>query len=73
MKFTKLLTKKPKKGLTSSISIKYDLPNLNGRKDHLIAFNSSNRELTIAVVDEHGKVSNKDIIPKFNEDYFERI
>ena len=64
---------KTQKGLTNSIHIGYDLSNLNGKKDHLIAFNETTNELKTPVVNPEGKILNKDIIYKLKGEYFERI
>lgn len=63
---------KTAKGLTNSIHISYDLSNLDGKTDHSIVFDESSNELKIPVVNEKGKMSNKNIIYKFNGKYFER-
>jgi hypothetical protein len=63
---------KTQRGLTNSIHINYDLSNLDGKTDHSIAFDESSNELKIPVVDAKGKMSNKNIIYKFNGEHFER-
>jgi hypothetical protein len=63
---------KTAKGLTNTIHISYDLSSLESKKDHSIAFDEITNELKIPLIDAKGKVTNKDIIYKFNGDHFER-
>jgi hypothetical protein len=63
---------KTQKGLTNSIHVSYDLSSLDGKTDHSIVFDEVTKELKIPVVDTKGKMSARNIIYKFNGEYFER-
>lgn len=58
-------------GLTNRIHVDFDLAGLDG-KDLSIVFDEKNKELKIPVVDEKGKILNRNIVYKFNGEYFER-
>jgi hypothetical protein len=58
--------------ITNSIHVSYHLPTVDDKNDQSIVFDETRNELTIPLVDAKGKMSDKNIIYKFNGTHFER-
>ena len=59
--------------ITNFIQVSYHIPTVDDKNDQSIVFDEFRNELKIPLVDEKGKMSNKNIIYKFSGTHFERV
>ena len=67
---------KTREGLTSGINVPFDFFTVVNRPERplkLIKYDDTKKTLSIPIVYENGKVTNRFIVYKFNGKYFERV